>query len=150
MASFGTDHIYNPFDTFAVYFATALQAPCLTLLAGLARRAARRASCASRCIRRPGALDHLRLRTLRQGAVRHLHDQVELVVIEARPERTGKPDCGFVQGPRHRGDDPGAGRRPPGRRHHRRHRQRRQQPEHRHDRQGAEPEACLPWCARTT
>jgi voltage-gated potassium channel len=32
MASFGTDHIYDPFDTFALYFATALQAPCLTLL----------------------------------------------------------------------------------------------------------------------
>ncbi len=32
MASFGTDHIYDPFDIFALYLATAIQAPCLTLL----------------------------------------------------------------------------------------------------------------------
>jgi len=32
MASFGTDHIYDPFDTFALHLATALQAPGLYLL----------------------------------------------------------------------------------------------------------------------
>lgn len=32
MASFGTDHIYDPFDTFGHHLATALQAPCLHLL----------------------------------------------------------------------------------------------------------------------
>ena len=32
MASFGTDHIYDPFDIFALYLATAIEAPCLTLL----------------------------------------------------------------------------------------------------------------------
>ncbi len=32
MASFGTNYIVDPFDTFAVHLATALQAPCLNLL----------------------------------------------------------------------------------------------------------------------
>lgn len=32
MASFGTDHIYDPFDIFALYLATAIQAPGLALL----------------------------------------------------------------------------------------------------------------------
>ena len=32
MASFGTDHIIDPFDTFALHLATAIQAPCLSLL----------------------------------------------------------------------------------------------------------------------
>jgi len=32
MASFGTDHIYDPYDTFGHHLATALQAPCLYLL----------------------------------------------------------------------------------------------------------------------
>ncbi len=32
MASFGTDYIIDPFDTFAVHLATAIQAPCLNLL----------------------------------------------------------------------------------------------------------------------
>jgi len=32
MASFGTDHIYDPFDAFALYLVTALQAPGVTLL----------------------------------------------------------------------------------------------------------------------
>lgn len=32
MASFGTDHIYDPFDTFALDMAIAIQAPCLSLL----------------------------------------------------------------------------------------------------------------------
>ncbi|MCG6860110.1 MAG: NAD-binding protein [Chromatiaceae bacterium] len=32
MASFGTDHIYDPFDIFALYLITAIQAPCLTLI----------------------------------------------------------------------------------------------------------------------
>ena len=32
MASFGTDHIIDPFDTFATYLATAIEEPCLYLL----------------------------------------------------------------------------------------------------------------------
>ena len=32
MASFGTDHIYDPFDIFSLNMAIAIQAPCLTLL----------------------------------------------------------------------------------------------------------------------
>ncbi len=100
MASFGTDHIYDPFDTFAGYFATALQAPCLTLLSDW--------------------LGELRGSPLRESAhppthglwvicgygrfgkalYNHLKQQdLELVVIEAHPERTGQPDCALVHGP---------------------------------------------------
>ncbi|MBW9259664.1 MAG: NAD-binding protein [Candidatus Thiodiazotropha sp. (ex. Lucinisca nassula)] len=32
MASFGTDYIIDPFDAFALYLATAIQAPCLSLM----------------------------------------------------------------------------------------------------------------------
>jgi Trk K+ transport system NAD-binding subunit len=32
MASFGTDHIIDPYDTFALHLATAMQSPCLYLL----------------------------------------------------------------------------------------------------------------------
>jgi len=32
MASFGTDHIFDPFDIFALYLATVVQAPCLALI----------------------------------------------------------------------------------------------------------------------
>jgi voltage-gated potassium channel len=32
MASFGTDHIYDPFDIFALHLAIAIEAPCLVLM----------------------------------------------------------------------------------------------------------------------
>jgi len=99
MASFGTDHIYDPFDIFALYLATAVQAPCLTLLnewlSGL-----------------PG--DRLRdpiyppARGLwvlcgfgRFGKAVHKYlraEGVELVVVEEHPERTGKPPGRCVVG----------------------------------------------------
>ena len=100
MASFGTDHIYDPFDTFALYFATALQAPCLTLLSdwlGEVRGSA---------LREPAHPPSFGLWVIcgygRFGKAlsKHLQDQgLELVVIEANPERTGKPDCTLVHGP---------------------------------------------------
>jgi Trk K+ transport system NAD-binding subunit len=100
MASFGTDHIYDPFDTFALYFATALQAPCLTLLAdwlGELRGAA---------LREPAYPPAHGLWVIcgygrfGKALYKHLRDQnIELVVVEARPERTGNPDCPLVHGP---------------------------------------------------
>ncbi len=46
MASFGTDHIVDPFDTFAAHLAVAFQAPCLYLLQRWLTRSP------NRCIRR--------------------------------------------------------------------------------------------------
>lgn len=99
MASFGTDHIYDPFDIFALYLATAIQAPCLTLLnewlSGL-----------------PG--DRLKdpiyppARGLwvlcgygRFGKAVHKYlrsEGVELVVVEEYPKRTGQPPGRCVVG----------------------------------------------------
>jgi voltage-gated potassium channel len=99
MASFGTDHIYDPFDTFALSFATALQSPCLTRLSewlGEQR---------SSLLREPTYPPAHGLWVLcgygrfGKALYRHLREQdIELVVIESRPERTGRPDCPLVEG----------------------------------------------------
>ncbi|MEA3276743.1 MAG: NAD-binding protein [Pseudomonadota bacterium] len=100
MASFGTDHIYDPFDTFALYLATAVQAPCLVLmhewLTGL------RGDTLKDPIYPPaeglwilcgfgrfGKAVYERLKK-EQG--------VELVVVEADPQTTGTPEGGCVIG----------------------------------------------------
>jgi voltage-gated potassium channel len=99
MASFGTDHIYDPFDSFAQYFATALRSPCLTLLSewlGEQRSAP---------LREPTYPPAHGLWVLcgygrfGKALYRHLRAQdIEIVVIESRPERTGRPDCPLVEG----------------------------------------------------
>ncbi len=99
MASFGTDHIYNPFDTFAVYFATALQAPCLTLLQDWLGEL--RGGKLREPIYPPseGLWIICGFGRFGKALYEHLYDQdTELTVIEARPERTGKPGCRFVRG----------------------------------------------------
>jgi Trk K+ transport system NAD-binding subunit len=100
MASFGTDHIYDPFDTFALYFATALESPCVTLLADWLGEL--RGRDLPEPIRPPahGLWIICGYGRFGKALYTHLEDQnVELVVVEARPERTGKPDCPFVHGP---------------------------------------------------
>lgn len=99
MASFGTDHIFDPFDTFALYLATALQAPCLVLLltwlSGLGDEALMEPLyppakglwilCG---YGRFGRALYQRLKA----------EGVELVVVEADPGRTGEPPGGVVKG----------------------------------------------------
>ncbi|WP_295880496.1 TrkA family potassium uptake protein [uncultured Thiohalocapsa sp.] len=100
MASFGTDHIYDPFDTFALYFATALQAPCLTLLADWLGEL--RGSALHDPVQPPahGLWVICGYGRFGKALYGHLKEQdIELVVVEARPERTGKPDCPLVHGP---------------------------------------------------
>jgi Trk K+ transport system NAD-binding subunit len=94
MASFGTDHIYDPFDIFALYLATAIQAPCLTLLrdwlSGL------RGEPLKEPIYPPAEGLWILCGYGRFGKAiyRYLREQrgIELAVIEAAPERTGRPE----------------------------------------------------------
>ena len=99
MASFGTDHIFDPFDTFALHLATALQAPCLTLLltwlSGVGDEPL------AEPIPPPAAGLWILCGYGRFGRAvyQRLKAQgVELVVVEADPGRTGEPPGGVVKG----------------------------------------------------
>jgi Trk K+ transport system NAD-binding subunit len=100
MKSFGTDYIYDPFDTFALYLLTALQAPCLTLmrewLTGLhGERLADPIYPPSR-----GLWILCGFGRFGKAVYQHLKRQkgLELIVVEAAPERTGTPPEGCVVG----------------------------------------------------
>lgn len=99
MRSFGTDHIIDPFDTFALHLATALQAPCLYLLqrwltgeegAGL-----------SEPVYPPHDRHWIVCGYGRFGKAvyaRLREEGIRIVVIEAHPELTGTPSGDFVAG----------------------------------------------------
>ena len=100
MASFGTDHIYDPFDTFGLYFATALQAPCLTLLYDWLGD--RHDGVLAEPLYPPakGLWVVCGYGRFGKALYKHLADHdVELVVIEAYPERTGTPPGRWIEGP---------------------------------------------------
>ncbi len=100
MASFGTDYIYDPFDIFALYFATALESRCLTLLVDWLGEL--RGSALPDPVQPPthGLWVVCGYGRFGKALYEHLKEQdIELVVVEARPERTGRPDCHFVHGP---------------------------------------------------
>jgi len=99
MASFGTDHIYDPFDTFAVYLATALQAPCLVLLSAWL------SGVEGEPLKDPIYPPSSGLWVLcgygrfGKAVYRHLKGQgVDLIVVEAKPSLTGLPPEGGVTG----------------------------------------------------
>jgi Trk K+ transport system NAD-binding subunit len=100
MASFGTDEIYDPFDIFALYFATALKAPCLTLLADWLGEL--RGATLPEPIYPPAHGLWIVCGYGRFGKAlhKHLREQgIEIVVIEARPSQTGRPqDSPLVEG----------------------------------------------------
>ena len=99
MASFGTDYIIDPYDTFGARLTTALQAPCMYLLhqwlTGMADEAlnepvyppleGRWVICG---YGRFGKAIYNRLQ--KEG--------ITIVVVEMTPEITGKPETAFVQG----------------------------------------------------
>lgn len=99
MASFGTDHIYDPFDIFSDYLATALRAPGLALLQDWLSGAP-----GSR-LKDPVSPPTKGLWILcgygRLGKAlcdRLIHLGIEVIVIEATPERTGEPPVKWVRG----------------------------------------------------
>jgi Trk K+ transport system NAD-binding subunit len=92
MASFGTDYIYDPFDTFGYHLATALQAPCLYLLHKWL------AGSGDRPLPEPIYPPRQGLWILcgfgRFGKAildRLTAEGLEVVVVEATPEKTGYP-----------------------------------------------------------
>ncbi len=101
MASFGTDHIYDPFDTFAVYLTTAIQSPWLTRLFEWLTGESSRTPPASRPPPDKGRWILCGYGRFGRALHKHLARQgLDVVVIEARPERTGKPDgAPLVVGP---------------------------------------------------
>ena len=100
MASFNTDYIYDPFDIFALYLATALQAPGLTLLRDWL--SATRGSVLGEPLYPPaqGLWIICGYGRFGRALYKHLSEEgLELVVIEARPERTGAPPGPLIKGP---------------------------------------------------
>ncbi len=101
MASFGTDHIFDPFDTFGHHLSVAIQSPCLYLLHEWL------SGVASTPVPEPVYPPRKGLWLLcgygRFGKAvykRLVAEGLEVVVIEARPEETGSPkDARLVVGP---------------------------------------------------
>ncbi len=99
MASFGTDHIINPLDTFALYMATAFQSPGLYLLqewfSGMGGES----------LKEPvyppceGLWVVCGFGRFGKKVLQRLEAEgVETVVIEAMPEKTGLPEGHYVVG----------------------------------------------------
>jgi len=99
MASFGTDHIVDPFDTFAGHLGVAFQAPCLYLLH---RWLTGREGLALSEPVYPPKDEHWVVcgygRFGKAICARLESEGIEVVVIEARPDLTGQPASGFVAG----------------------------------------------------
>lgn len=99
MASFGTDHIYDPFDTFALYIATAIQAPCQTLLVDWLSGFTGDAITEPHYPPQDGRWVICGYGRFGKAMYKHLKDQgLELAVIEATPHKTGIPPEGVIHG----------------------------------------------------
>jgi len=101
MASFGTDHVYDPFATFALYLATAIRSPQLTRLFEWLTAESSRSPPASRPPPAGGRWILCGYGRFGRALHQELAEQgLELVVIEANPERTGRPiEAELVVGP---------------------------------------------------
>lgn len=98
MASFGTDYIINPFDTFANHLATALQAPGLYLLHSWLS-GERRLPEAPVYPPTSGRWIVCGFGRFGRAVYRRLKSEgIEPVVIESMPEVTGTPENGYVLG----------------------------------------------------
>ncbi|MDJ0739494.1 MAG: NAD-binding protein [Gammaproteobacteria bacterium] len=99
MASFGTDHIVDPFDTFAAHLAVAFQAPCLYLLQRWLT--GREGSALCEPVYPPRDKHWIVCGYGRFGkaiCARLKGEGIEVVVVEAHPESTGQPPQGLVVG----------------------------------------------------
>ena len=99
LASFGTDYIIDPFDTFSMHLATALRTPCLYLLQRWL--GGEESTQLEEPVYPPRAGLWVVCGYGRFGkamAARLLSEGVEVVVVEARPDITGEPPEGWVQG----------------------------------------------------
>lgn len=99
MASFGTNHIIDPFDTFALHLATAIQAPCLSLLQEWLSMGE------GDLLKEPVYPPRKGLWVIcgygRFGKAVYsklIREGLEVVVVEADPDITGIPATAFVRG----------------------------------------------------
>jgi Trk K+ transport system NAD-binding subunit len=99
MASFGTDSIIDPFDTFAVHFATALQSPALNLLQEWLTSVADAPLGEPIYPPRHGLWVVCGYGRFGRAVFDQLRKEgMEVVVIEATPKKTGEPPKPFVIG----------------------------------------------------
>ncbi|WP_295392998.1 TrkA family potassium uptake protein [uncultured Thiodictyon sp.] len=97
--SFGTDHIYDPFDTFALHMAIAIEAPCLTLLRSWLIGETGTPLPEPRDPPAKGLWILCGYGRFGRAMYRHLKGQgLDLVVVDADPQLTDPPKGGFVQG----------------------------------------------------
>lgn len=99
MASFGTDHIVDPFDTFATYLAVAFQAPCLYLLQRWLT--GREGASLSEPVYPPRHGHWIVCGYGRFGKAVYAKlrgEGIDVVIVEARAEITGRSPAGFVVG----------------------------------------------------
>ena len=99
MASFGTDHIVDPFDTFAAHLAVAFQAPCLYLLQRWFTGREGSALCEPVYPPRDGHWIVCGYGRFGKAICARLKGEgVDVVIVEAHPDRTGTPAGEFVEG----------------------------------------------------
>jgi Trk K+ transport system NAD-binding subunit len=99
MASFGTDYIIDPFDTFALHLATAIQAPGLYLLHEWLTGAAHSELVAPVYPPSTGTWIVCGYGRFGQAVYHRLKkERLDIVVVEATPEKTGEPEEGVVLG----------------------------------------------------
>jgi Trk K+ transport system NAD-binding subunit len=99
MASFGTDYIIDPFDAFALYLATAIQAPCLSLLQDWLSLG--KSNMLSEPVYPPKKGLWVICGYGRFGKAIYdklVKEELEVVVIEAEPDLTGSPQSLLVVG----------------------------------------------------
>lgn len=99
MASFGTDHIYDPFDIFARYLSTAIDSPCLTSLQDWLGQL--HSSVLPEPIYPPADGLWIICGYGRFGKALHAklaEQEVEMTVVEMEPERTGLPPGRLIKG----------------------------------------------------
>ena len=99
MASFGTDHIYDPFDIFARYLSTAIDSPCLTTLQDWLGQLY--SSMMPEPVYPPaeGLWVICGYGRFGKALYSQLSEQdVELIVVEMEPERTGLPPGPLIKG----------------------------------------------------
>jgi Trk K+ transport system NAD-binding subunit len=99
MASFGTDQIYDPFDTFALDMAIAIQAPCLTLLGKWLAGYEDESLDAPLFPPTEGRWILCGFGRFGKAMYKHLREQgLDITVIESMPHKTGMPKDGVVHG----------------------------------------------------
>lgn len=99
MASFGTDFIIDPFDTFALHLSIAYQTPCLYVLQQWLAGAERQRFSDPVYPPREGRWVICGFGRFGKAVWQRLHAEgLEIVVVEANPGATGAPGGGLVEG----------------------------------------------------